>query len=64
MTEWKVANYLGTLAAACAEVGDFESAVKRQTTANALRSNQEEKTRGDAQLKLYREKKPYRDAGA
>ena len=63
LTEWKDANCLGTLAAACAEVGDFASAVKWQTKANELRSNPDEKTEGEAHLKLYQENKPYRDAG-
>ena len=55
------ANYLQTLAAACAEIGDFESAVKWQTKANELRADDEDKTVGESRLKLYQEKKPYRD---
>ncbi len=56
-----MARYVGTLAAACAEVGDFDSAVKWQTRANSLYSNKIEKSAGEERLKLYQEKKPYRD---
>ena len=45
------------------EVGDFESAINWQTKANALYSDDGDKTRGQSRLKLYQEKKPYRDAG-
>jgi len=64
LTEWNAPNYLETLAAACAEAGDFESAVKWQTKANALRADPEGRTAGESRLKLYQEKKTYRDAGA
>jgi tetratricopeptide (TPR) repeat protein len=30
LTEWKIANYIGTLAAAYAETGDFDTAMKYQ----------------------------------
>jgi hypothetical protein len=64
LTKWNKPEYLETLAAACAEAGDFDSAVKWQSKANDLRSNREEKSRGESRLKLYREMKPYRHAGA
>ncbi len=63
LTEWSDANYLETLAAACAEVGDFESAVKWQTKANALHADPEARKFGESRLELYQQKKPYRDAG-
>jgi RNA polymerase sigma factor (sigma-70 family) len=59
--EWKVANYLATLAAAHAEAGDFDEAVRWQTKANAIESDEPEKAKGEARLELYREHKPYRD---
>jgi len=61
LTEWKDAYSLGSLAAARAEAGDFTAAVLSQTKANALYSDAEDKKNGDARLKLYREKKPYRE---
>ncbi len=61
LTKWSEAVYLMILAAACAETGDFESAVKWQTKANELYSDTKEKTKGEGRLKLYRQKQPYRD---
>jgi tetratricopeptide (TPR) repeat protein len=59
--KWKEANFIGTLAAAYAEAGDFEAAVKWQTKANELYADPEDKAKGEERLKLYREKKPYRE---
>jgi tetratricopeptide (TPR) repeat protein len=61
LAEWKDANHLDTLAAACAESGDFDSAVKWQTKANELYSDPKDKTKGESWLKLYQDKKPYRE---
>ena len=61
LTGWEEANVLDTLAAACAEAGDFEGAVRWQTKANAGFTDEAEKPRGEARLKLYQEHKPYRD---
>ncbi len=58
---WKTPYPIGTLAAADAEAGDFDSAVKWQTKANALYSGVKDKADGEARLELYREKKPYRE---
>ena len=51
---------LTALAAAYAEVGDFDQAVKVQTEALAGASS-EEKTEYESRLKLYEAGQPYRD---
>ena len=61
LTGWKDAYHLDTLAAACAEAGDFDAAVKWQTQANALFTVAKVKTRGEERLGLYRARKPYRE---
>ncbi|MGP0066413.1 MAG: tetratricopeptide repeat protein [Isosphaeraceae bacterium] len=61
MTLWKDARCLATLAAAHAEAGDFDSAMKWQATANARSTAADEKTQGERRLALYREKTPYRE---
>jgi tetratricopeptide (TPR) repeat protein len=61
LTAWKDARLLDVLAAACAEAGDFESAIKWQTRADALYPAGEQLTRGQARLTLFRENKPVRD---
>ena len=62
LTEWKNAMYIGTLAAACSEVGDFAVAVKRQKIAIELLSeNERDKWQNNYQerLKLYESGKAY-----
>jgi tetratricopeptide (TPR) repeat protein len=61
LTNWNNPVYLETLAAAYAERGDFDSAVKWQAKANELRAEDEDKTDGESRLKLYEEKQPFRD---
>jgi tetratricopeptide (TPR) repeat protein len=61
LTAWKDANYLDTLAAAHAEAGDFDSAVRRQTEAISLLSDANEKEDLGKRLKLYRDRKPFRE---
>lgn len=58
-SQWKVSKYIGTLAAACAEAGDFASAVKWQLQANEIAGAQTKVAK--ERLALYRSKKPYRD---
>jgi serine/threonine-protein kinase len=60
LSECKNPEFLGTLSAACAESGDFDAAVKWQTKAIDLASDQKEKEGCRKRLKLYQEKKPYR----
>ncbi len=62
LTNFKKARYVGTLAAAYAQTGDFKSAVKRQKNAIDLLTEEEEELRADFEerLKLYQSGKPYR----
>jgi tetratricopeptide (TPR) repeat protein len=59
LTEWKNPAHLDTLAAAHAESGDFDSAVKWQTKAIGLLTDRRETEDYRTRLKLYQEKKPY-----
>ena len=63
LTRWKEAYCLETLAAAYAETGDFASAVKWQTKAIELEADPKEKSEYQTRLKLYQEKKPFREKG-
>ena len=64
LTNFKKAHYVGTLAAAYAETGDFKSAVKWQKKAIDLLTEEEEQLRADFEerLKLYQSGKPYRES--
>ena len=64
LTEWKDAMILDTLAAAFAEVGDFESAVKWQNKALGTATDEEYRDEFRARLVLYQGKNAYRHAGA
>ena len=61
MTGWKDSNHIDTLAAAYAEIGDFDKAVESQELSVKLNPNAEGKKIGEERLKLYQNKKPYRD---
>jgi tetratricopeptide (TPR) repeat protein len=52
---------LGTLAATYAEAGDFAAAIEWQEKANRLYEDGDDKRKGEDRLKLYRQKKPYRE---
>jgi hypothetical protein len=60
LSEWKTADLIDTLAASYAEAGDFDAAVKWQSRAIELLSDEKVKDVYRTRLKLYREKKPYR----
>jgi tetratricopeptide (TPR) repeat protein len=61
LSEWKNSDYLDTLAAANAATGDFDSAVKWQSKAIELLSDERTKEDYRSRLRLYLEKKPYRE---
>ena len=61
LSEWKNPYHVDTLAAAHAEAGDFEAAVKWQTKANGLYTTSEDREKGKARLTLYQERKPFRE---
>ena len=60
LTGWKSGAWMDTLAAAHAEAGDFDSAVKWEMKALELA---DEKSKGDlrSRLDLYKTHKPYRE---
>jgi tetratricopeptide (TPR) repeat protein len=60
LTEWKDAMVIDTLAAASAETGDFDSAVKWQTRALEILTDEKDRDEFRARLVLYQQKKPYR----
>ena len=61
LTGWKVGFSLDNLAAAHAESGNFEEAVKRQEVAIQAGFANEEIMKGARErLELYKAKKPYR----
>jgi len=59
LTSWKDANALDTLAAAYAENGQFDEAVKWQASALALLGNVD-RDEFEARLAMYRKREPYR----
>jgi tetratricopeptide (TPR) repeat protein len=61
LTDWQESGIIDTLAAACAEIGDFGSAVKWQTKAIELEHDAKNKEEFVTRLKLYQRKQPYRD---
>ena len=61
LTDWKRPSDLSTLAAACAEAGDFAAAVTWQEKALVLGNDEKEREKGRARRELYRATKPYRE---
>jgi tetratricopeptide (TPR) repeat protein len=60
LTKWRDVGSLEALAAAYAEAGEFELAVKWQTKVTAALTDSGERREQRARLLLYQEKKPYR----
>jgi tetratricopeptide (TPR) repeat protein len=58
-TDWKEWTYVDTLAAAYAESGDYENAVKTATKACEL-AGEKHRAECQARLELYRSQQPYR----
>jgi hypothetical protein len=59
LSRWKDGSTLDTLAAACAEAGDFDAAVRWQE--KGMLTNPEAREAYRTRLNLYRAKKPYRE---
>jgi tetratricopeptide (TPR) repeat protein len=64
LTHYTDASLLDVLAAAAAEAGDFDAAVRWQSQANSMHVEAEEKSRGETRLKLYQNRKPCRNPAA
>ncbi|UCG58804.1 MAG: tetratricopeptide repeat protein, partial [Phycisphaerales bacterium] len=65
LTNWQIPAYVDTLAAAYAETGDFDSAIKRQKKANDLLSEQQRplfRPDFDSRLKRYESGQPARQS--
>jgi Flp pilus assembly protein TadD len=65
LSEFKDAEALEALAAAQAELGNFDEAVKSQTKAVAIMTAEKDEDLADAKvrLKLYKSRKPFREEG-
>jgi hypothetical protein len=61
MTHWRDASVLDTLAAAEAENGNFEAAVRWQKKVLELNSDSESRQGMEARLNLFQENKAYRE---
>ena len=61
LTQWKNPVFLDTCAAAHAEAGDFDSAVRWQTRAIDLLTDENQKADFRSRLKLYEARKPYHE---
>ncbi len=61
LTHGKEAYPLGALAAALAERGDFDGAVKQQARAQGLYKTRDDVARGRARLALFKARTPYRE---
>jgi tetratricopeptide (TPR) repeat protein len=61
LSNWKNVDYIDTLAAAYAEAGDFDQAVKYQRQAIDMKSaNAKDREKLEQRLRLYQDHKPFR----
>jgi tetratricopeptide (TPR) repeat protein len=60
LSAWKARHCVDTLAAAYAESGEWDSAIKYQEKMTEMASTNEEKVDAQKRLELYKQKKPYR----
>jgi protein O-mannosyl-transferase len=61
LTRWKNPDFLDTLAAAYAETGDFDAAIKWETTAIEILTDERSRETFHTRLVLYEARKPYRE---
>ena len=61
LSKWKNPNHVGTLAAAHAEVGEFNKAIEYQKKAIEIASESYDKQGAQERLALYDQGKPYHD---
>jgi tetratricopeptide (TPR) repeat protein len=59
LSKWSDAIKISTLAEAYAEAGNYDKAVEWQEKAISLFTNESSKRKGEAELKLFKNKKPY-----
>jgi serine/threonine-protein kinase len=64
LTEWGEPSFLDTLAAACAECGEFDDAMKWQEKAVDLVEDADRRADYRSRLELYRDGKPARVVGS
>lgn len=62
LSEWKAPEYLSLLAAAHAEAGDFQAAIKYEMRACFLYSEEEQRELSQERIELYQNQQPYREA--
>jgi tetratricopeptide (TPR) repeat protein len=63
LSQWKVADYVETLAAACAEAGDFDAAAGYEQQAIALDRKTKSLKYAERRLAMYRQHQPFRESG-